>query len=57
MVLAGLPTTIEFGITSFVTTDPAPTIAPSPIVTPGKIVAFAPILAPFFTVVRMKASG
>ena len=41
--LAGLPTTIVFGSTSFVTTAPAPTMAFLPIVTPPKIVAEPPI--------------
>ena len=36
----------ELECTSLVTTEPAPTIAPSPIVTPFKIVAFIPIHAP-----------
>ena len=48
---AGFPITTEFGGTFFVTTAPAPTVAYSPIVNPGKIVALAPILAPFFTVI------
>ena len=48
MTLAGLPTTIVFAGTSFVTTAAAPTIAFSPIVTPGKIVTPAPIQAFFF---------
>jgi len=36
---AGLPPTIVQGSTSLVTTLPASTIAPSPIVTPGIIIA------------------
>ena len=48
---AGLPTTVAWAGTSRTTTEPAPTIAPSPIVTPGRIVAFAPMLAPRRTVV------
>src|SRR5688500_9761621 len=54
---AGLPTTIAYGGTSRVTTAPAPTIAPRPMVTPGRIVAFAPIDAPFCTSVGVKCSG
>ena len=46
---AGFPTTIALGGTSRVTTAPAPTIAAVPIVTPGRIVAFAPIDAPSAT--------
>ena len=48
---AGFPPTIEFILTSFVTTAPAAIIAPSEIVTPGRIVAFDPIhtLFPIFT--------
>ncbi len=42
MTRAGMPATIAFGGTSFVTTAPAPTIAPSPMVTPGRITDFAP---------------
>jgi hypothetical protein len=43
MNCAGTPPTIEFSTTSLVTTAPAATIAFSPIVTPGRIVAPAPI--------------
>jgi hypothetical protein len=43
---AGLPTTTACGGTSRVTTAPAPTMAPVPTSTPGRIVAFAPIDAP-----------
>ena len=43
ITLAGMPATIEYGPTSFVTTVSAATIEPSPIVTPAKIVACAPI--------------
>ena len=35
---AGIPPTMVNGATSFVTTAPAATTAPSPIVTPGRIV-------------------
>ena len=38
--LAGLPATIVYALTSFVTTELAPIIAPSPILTPGNIVTF-----------------
>jgi len=37
--------------TSLVTTEPAPTLAPSPMVKLGRIVQFAPIVAPAFTTV------
>lgn len=40
--LAGTPPLMVFGATSLVTTDPAATIAPSPMRTPGTIVEFAP---------------
>src|ERR1051325_8752348 len=40
---AGMPTTIALSGTSFVTTHPAPTTAPVPILMPGMIVACAPI--------------
>jgi len=43
MSLAGMPPTIVFGATSFVTTAPAATTAPSPMVTPASTVALAPI--------------
>ena len=42
MNFAGTPPTIVFGVTSFVTTAPAATIAPSPILTPGKTVTLDP---------------
>ena len=41
--LAGLPTTTVLGATLLVTTAPAPTMASSPIVTPGKMIAPIPI--------------
>src|SRR5688572_19658155 len=47
--LAGTPATMVPSATSFVTTLPAPTIAPLPIVTPARIVAFDPMLAPLPT--------
>ena len=44
MIFAGLPPTIAQSGTSFVTTDPAPTIAPCPILLhPGRMIARAPI--------------
>lgn len=48
--LAGTPMYIFLGSKFFVTTEPAPTNASSPITIPGRIVAFAPILAPFLIV-------
>lgn len=44
---AGFPYHTSYGGISFVTTLPAPMREYSPIVIPGKIVAFAPIDAPF----------
>jgi len=41
--LAGMPPTTVFASTSLVTTEPAPTMAFSPTVTPGRMVAPAPI--------------
>jgi hypothetical protein len=41
--LAGTPTTIAKGGTSFVTIEPAPTTAPLPLVIPGIITACVPI--------------
>ncbi|KAG0123534.1 hypothetical protein HOY82DRAFT_495188, partial [Tuber indicum] len=38
--LAGFPATAHPGGTSFVTTLPAPTVLPRPILTPGRIVTF-----------------
>ena len=46
-ILAGFPATTVDGGTFFVTTEPAPTIAPSPTVIPQRMVAFEPIEAPF----------
>lgn len=48
--LAGLPPTIEYGSTSFVTTEPAQIIAPSPILTPPRIITAWPIHTSFPTV-------
>lgn len=41
-ILAGLPPTTAQSGTSFVTTEPAPTTTPSPMVMPGTIVTLAP---------------
>ena len=41
-IRAGLPATVAPSGTSFVTTDPAPTTAPRPIVRPGSTTAPAP---------------
>ena len=46
-ILAGFPTTTALSGTSFVTIDPVPTIAFSPMVTPGKMLTRAPIHAFF----------
>ena len=43
MIRAGTPATIVLGGTSLVTTAPAATIAPSPMLTPGNTVAWLPI--------------
>ena len=43
MILAGTPIINLFFGTSFVTTAPAPTIEPSPILIEGKIIAPTPI--------------
>ena len=43
MAFAGTPPTTVFGGTSFVTTAPAATIAPSPTETPGRMVAWEPV--------------
>src|SRR5262249_32011057 len=45
MNLAGTPATIAKGSTSLVTTAPAPTMAPFPTVTPGRIVELVPMSA------------
>src|SRR5690625_8023817 len=44
---AGLPPTTVYGSTSFVTTDSAAMIAPSPMLTPGKIVTSLPVQTSF----------
>ena len=51
MILPGFPITTACAGTSLVTTAPAPIMAHSPIVIPQTIVAFAPIEAPYFTMV------
>lgn len=45
MIRAGFPATIIHGGTSFVTTEPAPTIAPSPMITPFSMIELNPIHA------------
>ncbi len=55
--LAGLPTTKLFGATSLVTTEPAATKLPEPMVSPGKMTAPAPMEAPFSIVVCKNFSG
>ena len=47
MTLAGTPPTTVRGATSFVTTAPAATTAPSPMVTPGSMEAWSPIHTSF----------
>ena len=42
---AGIPPTTVYGGTSFVTTEPAATTAPSPILIPCKMTEFGPIQA------------
>ena len=39
IIFAGFPATTVFDGISLVTTDPAPTMTSSPILTPGKIIA------------------
>ncbi len=53
---AGLPITTACAGTERVTTAPAPTIAPAPMVRPGRMVALAPIEAPWRTTVLGKAT-
>lgn len=48
---------MAFAGTVRVTTAPAPTIAPAPISSPGRIVAFAPMDAPLRTTVLGNVSG
>src|SRR5699024_3219218 len=54
MNVAGLPPTIVFGATSFVTTDPAATIEFSPTVTPGRMVELEPIHVLSFNIIGFK---
>lgn len=54
---AGLPTTSWCGRTGRVTTDPAPTMANSPMSLPHTIVTFAPIDAPWPTTVGVTAQS
>ncbi len=56
-ISAGLPVTIASAGTSRVTTAPAPIIDRSPMVSPGRMVAFAPIEAPFRIRVRGSFRG
>ena len=56
-MVAGLPTTTAFAGTFLVTTAPAPTIARLPMVRPGRMVALAPMDAPWRTTVLRNASG
>ena len=51
MTLAGLPTATQLSGTSFVTIEPVPIIAFSPIVTPGKMLTRAPIQAFFLMII------
>ena len=46
MSTAGTPATLVCGATSFSTTEPAPTLAPSPMVILPKIYAPAPMSTP-----------
>ena len=48
IILAGMPATTVFAGTSLEMTAPAATTAFSPMVTPGRIIAPAPIHAPFW---------
>src|ERR1044072_1731587 len=54
---AGAPTNKACGGTSRVTIAPAPTIAHSPIVIPGRIVAFAPTVAPVWISVGKRSNS
>lgn len=51
MILAGLPTAMQYAGTSLVMTALAPMTAPSPMVTPARMVALSPIqtLSPMTT--------
>lgn len=48
MTFAGLPAAIVHAGTSFETKEPAPIMAPSPMVTPGKTMDSIPTKQPFF---------
>ena len=52
---AGTPTTFLPGATSRVTTEPAPVVAPSPMVTGATIMVSTPMLAPSPMTVRCLA--
>ena len=52
MMRAGTPATMAYGGTSFVTTAPAPTAAPTPMLMPLIIMALLPIQASSLMVVR-----
>lgn len=53
-IFAGFPATKVYAGTSLVTTAPAATMHHSPKVTPHKIVALAPIEAPYLTTVSRR---
>lgn len=57
MNLAGIPPTTVLAGTSLETTAPAATMAFSPMVTPGKIVAAAPIQAFRLTTIGLQISA
>lgn len=52
MIFAGFPATTVYGGTSSVTTEPAPTMLPSPIVTPGRRIAPVPMSEPLHYMIR-----
>lgn len=56
IMLAGVPATTMLSGTSLVTTEPAATIAFSPIVTPARTVALAPNQAFRFTTIGLVSS-
>ena len=55
--LAGLPTARLYGGMSFVTKEPTPIIAPSPIVTPGIMIDLIPIQQPLFKTIGPNLYG
>ena len=57
MTFAGIPATIEYGGTFFVTNAPAATIAPLETVTPFKIVAPVPTQTSFSIIMGKSSSG